>query len=453
MEKIDDRPGAAAELRRRAEEKVKADRAKAAKELPPQETGLTLHELLVHQIELEMQNEELRRAQAELEAARERYFDLYDMAPEGYVTVSEQGLILEANLAAATLLGQARGTLVNRPLTRFIFKEDHAIYYLKRKLLLETGKPQAYELRMMKKDGTAFWAHLSTTAARDDAGAPVFRVVMSDITERKLADGELIKLTDMKSKFTSMVAHELRSPLGVINEGVNLVLEGLAGSINDEQKELLSMVKKNTDRLGRLINNVLDFQKMESGKMEFDYCENDINKVASEVCKSMVLLAKEKGLELSVAEADAGIPRIRFDKDRIVQVLTNLVSNAIKFTEKGNITISARQEDGAVHVVVQDTGIGIKAQDMKRLFQVFEQLDSTRDKKKGGTGLGLAISSDIILAHKGKIWAESKAGEGSAIHFTIPGDLKNKKKLGEILIEEKIITEKDLIEALAKQEN
>ena len=105
-----------------------------------------------------------------------------------------------------------------------------------------------------------------------------------------------------------------------------------------------------------------------------------------------------------------------------------------------------------MHVIVQDTGIGIKAQDMKKLFQVFEQLDSTRDKKKGGTGLGLAISNDIILAHKGKIWAESKAGEGSAFHFIIPGNLKNKKKLGEILIEEKKITEKDLIKALEKQE-
>jgi signal transduction histidine kinase len=162
-------------------------------------------------------------------------------------------------------------------------------------------------------------------------------------------------------------------------------------------------------------------------------------------------VATEKGLDLAV-DIDESIPRISFDKDRIVGVLTNLVSNAIKYTEKGNITISTKQEDDTVRVAVQDTGIGIKAEDIKKLFQVFEQLDSTRDKKKGGTGLGLAISSDIILAHKGKIWAESKEGKGSTFYFTIPRNLKNKRKLGEILIEERKITENDLKKALKKQE-
>jgi PAS domain S-box-containing protein len=167
-----------------------------------------LHELRVHQIELEMQNKELRRTQLELDAARERYFDLYDLAPVGYCTVSEMGLILEANAAAATLLGADRGALVQQPITRFILKEDQDIYYLHRKQLLETpsilrqgslqapscqaSEPQACELRMVRMDGTAFWAHLAETAARQDAvGEPRYRVVLSDITERKRAEREL----------------------------------------------------------------------------------------------------------------------------------------------------------------------------------------------------------------------------------------------------------------------
>jgi signal transduction histidine kinase len=247
-----------------------------------------------------------------------------------------------------------------------------------------------------------------------------------------------------------MVSHELRSPLGSIKEGINLVLEGLAGNINDEQKDLLDTAKRNTDRLGRLINNVLDFQKMASGKMVFDIRENDINEVVLEVNKAISLLAKEKGLDL-VVDTDDSIPKVRFDKDKIIQVLTNLVSNAIKYTEKGNISISTKQEDNTVHVIVQDTGMGIKAEDMKKLFCAFEQLDSTRDKKKGGTGLGLAISNEIILAHKGKIWAESEEGKGSAFHFTIPKKLKEKKKIGEILVEEGKVTEEDLKKALEKQ--
>jgi signal transduction histidine kinase len=130
-------------------------------------------------------------------------------------------------------------------------------------------------------------------------------------------------------------------------------------------------------------------------------------------------LAKEKGLDLVVDAGDSML-KVRFDKDRIIQVLTNLVSNAIKYTEKGNITISTKGEDNKVHIIVQDTGIGIKAEDMQKLFCAFEQLDSTRDKRRNGTGLGLAISKEIILAHNGKIWAESEVGKGSSFHFILP---------------------------------
>jgi PAS domain S-box-containing protein len=150
-----------------------------------------LHELRVHQIELEMQNEELRRAQAELDAARARYYDLYDLAPVGYCTLGEQGLILEANLTAPTLLGVARSALVKQPLTRFILPEDQDVYYRHRMLLFETGAPQACELRLVKKDGAQFWAHITAAAVQDgESGAPVCRVVMSDITERKFRDDE-----------------------------------------------------------------------------------------------------------------------------------------------------------------------------------------------------------------------------------------------------------------------
>ena len=190
----DRRPGDAANLRQQAEEVAREEAApspQGLEALSPEETRRTLHELRVHQIELEVQNEELRRAQAELDAARARYFDLYDLAPVGYCTVSEEGLILEANLTAATLLGVARGALGKRPLNRFILKEDEDIYYLRRKQLFETAAPQACELRMVKTDGTQFWARLEATAARDEGGAPVLRVVLSDITDRKRAEAAL----------------------------------------------------------------------------------------------------------------------------------------------------------------------------------------------------------------------------------------------------------------------
>jgi len=149
-----------------------------------------LHELQVHQVELEMQNEELRRAQEELDGARARYFDLYDLAPVGYCTLGKQGLILEANLTAATLLGTTRGALARQPLTGFILREDQDLYYLHRKQLFDTGEPQAFELRMLKKEGSAFWAYLKATIAQDSDGATVCRLVLNDITERKFREDE-----------------------------------------------------------------------------------------------------------------------------------------------------------------------------------------------------------------------------------------------------------------------
>jgi PAS domain S-box-containing protein len=161
--------------------------------LSPDAVRRALHELRVHQIELEMQNVELRRTQEELEGSRARYFDLYDLAPVGYFTLSERGLILEANLTAAKLLGVARGPLIKQPLSRFILPEDQDIHYRHFKPLLETGTPQSWELRLLRKNTAPFWARLEATTSQDADAASVCRAVVSDITERKRAEDVLRK--------------------------------------------------------------------------------------------------------------------------------------------------------------------------------------------------------------------------------------------------------------------
>jgi PAS domain S-box-containing protein len=185
-----------ADLRRQAEEKFRAIDALSEKKLTPEEIRQTLHALRVHQIELEMQNEELRRVQVELDIVRARYFDLYDLAPVGYVTISEQGLLLEANLTAAMLLGVSRGALVRQPFSRFILKEDHDIYYLHRKQLFEIGTAQSCELRMLNNEGNHFWARLDVTVSQNsESGAsPECRVVLNDINGRKQAEAARILL-------------------------------------------------------------------------------------------------------------------------------------------------------------------------------------------------------------------------------------------------------------------
>ncbi len=192
MSNRDDRSEHAAEMRRLAEEKFLSDEAQLPENvaaMSPEQITHTVHELRVHQIELEMQNEELRRAQGELDVARARYFDLYDLAPVGYCTLSEQGLILEVNLTAVKMLGATRSQILKRPISQFILYEDQDIYYSHRSHLFQSEEPQVFELRM-KAHGEPFWARLEATAAQDTDGSVVCRMIISDITQHKL--GELL---------------------------------------------------------------------------------------------------------------------------------------------------------------------------------------------------------------------------------------------------------------------
>ncbi len=282
---------------------------------------------------------------------------------------------------------------------------------------METNAPQTIEYFEPR---FGLYLEVSTSPIVDDASKPIGTVhVVKNITERKKAEEALKKLAAIKSDFTSMVSHELRTPLGPIKEGAGIILDGLVGEINAEQRELLMIVKTNADRLNRLIDNVLDFQKLESGRVPFDLREYSIVDVIKEVARTMSLMANQKHLELTV-ECAENIPRIRFDRDKIVQVLTNLINNAIKFTDQGTIKIKAMVQSNMVCVAIEDTGPGMAAEDLPKLFESFQQLKGLNDRKTGGTGLGLVISKEIITRHNGKIWVESKLGKGSVFSFLLP---------------------------------
>ena len=244
---------------------------------------------------------------------------------------------------------------------------------------------------------------------------------------RKQAAREIRQAMEMKSRFISMVSHELRAPLTAIREGIAIVVDGSAGQINPEQKDFLSLAKRNVERLTRLINDVLDFQKLEIGKMNFNMQPNNINEAISEVHKIMLPFANEKGLTFSL-ELDKHLPEIQFDRDKIIQVLTNLANNAIKFTEKGGITVTSSQLENTIKVSVCDTGCGIRRENLPKLFCTFEQLTEANKKQAEGTGLGLAISRNIIEEHGGKILVESELGSGSTFYFLLPIDERRHSK-------------------------
>ncbi len=229
------RPGDQVELRQRAEEITREDKAQSPEQLAPlspEAMRQTIHELRVHQIELEIQNDELGRKQVELDATRTRYFDIYDLAPVGYLTVSEMGLILEANFTSTTLLGRGKEVLVKRLLSQFILPEDQDIYYQLSKHLFETGNLQACDLRIGKPDGTVFWAHLIATTAQDADSSPVCRLVMSDITERKQAEERIREQAELLNQTSDAIyVCSMNDVITVWNRGAEKMFGWLASEI------------------------------------------------------------------------------------------------------------------------------------------------------------------------------------------------------------------------------
>ncbi|MBD3272202.1 MAG: PAS domain S-box protein [Elusimicrobia bacterium] len=243
--------------------------------------------------------------------------------------------------------------------------------------------------------------------------------IFQDVTERKRMLKKLKEALQIKSQFTSMVSHELRTPLTAIKESIGIVLDESAGNVNEEQKHFLAIAKRNVDRLGRLINDVLDLQKLEAGRMEFDFQEENFSEIVDEACAVMQPLARKKKLSLTVHKPSK-LPYIICDRDKLIQVFTNIINNAIKFTETGSINIRITRRDNVIQTRVNDSGEGISKEDLPKLFRRFQQLSSNGGRKTGGTGLGLAISREIITRHHGKIWAESERGKGTTISFLLP---------------------------------
>lgn len=239
--------------------------------------------------------------------------------------------------------------------------------------------------------------------------------------ERELANKKLKIMYEMQKEFTSTVSHELRTPVASIKTSIDLVMKKMVGEINSEQEEVLGRAKRNVDRLKRLIDDILDLTKIESGKLQMNFMMDDIHRVIREVADAQKDVAQGRGLYIKL-ELDNTVPKISFDSDRIIQVLNNLLGNAIKFTKQGGIIVKTQDKSQENHVLISviDTGKGIAETDLPKLFQKFQQVESAQDNEEGGTGLGLAISKEIVSRHGGKIWVESKPGDGTTFSFLLP---------------------------------
>ena len=253
------------------------------------------------------------------------------------------------------------------------------------------------------------------------------------------ANAKLAKLERLKSEFISIVSHELRTPLTSIKNSLDILMSGRCGEITESGDKFLSMAMRNVQRLSGIINDLLDLSKIEAGKMDFNFAPTNINTVIDYVKSALSEVAKSKGLTIITEEAE-NIPDIKADSQRLEQVLTNLVSNAIKFTpENKTITISSKLvnskdihindyfkdsvklvDGNYVLVCVKDEGIGIAEKDLVHAFDKFAQIENSLSRKAGGTGLGLPIAKQLLEAHHGAIWCDSELNKGSIFYFTIP---------------------------------
>jgi PAS domain S-box-containing protein len=347
------------DLRRLAEIKA-AGMHENLEALSQEEARRILHELRVYQIELEMQNEELLNTQLKLNASRQRYFNFYDMAPVGYCTISEKGLILEANFTVATLLGITREALVRQPITRFIHREDQNIYYLRCKQLLnahsasrqssapaipgQTGVSEACELRMVKSDGTIFWAHLLETAAKDDEGAPVISIMISDISERKSVE-EVLRLSE--ERFRKLFER---------HSAVKLVIDPDTGNIVDANEAAAQFYGWPLEELKRMrIQQIhllpseamkAEMEKaasLESGRFEFRHrrADNSIRDVEIfsnriEIAGKSLLysivhdISERKRAEASLRESEEALRRLLSQKEMLLKEVHHRVKNNLQ---------------------------------------------------------------------------------------------------------------------------
>jgi len=336
-----------------------------------------------------------------LAAAEARFFNIIGRNTDSILIVGPAGTVVFANPAAVALFGQDDRPF-GFPLTSGKVTE---IEILSPGRPTRTGEMQVVDIEWQEQ--------------------PARLVTVRDVTERKQAE-ELrlevekhIRLDKLKDDFINTVSHELRTPLSITKEAISLILEKATGEINDQQGEILGIAKNNVERLARIINGLLDVSRIEAGKVELRKQDVDLQALVREIVQGFEGKVKEKGLELRLDLPEESI-RVYADEDKLSQIFTNLIDNAVKFTAEGTIEVSAVQ--GAKEIVcrVRDTGIGITPEDLPKIFDKFTQFGRKDGPGEKGTGLGLSIVKGLVEVHGGEVRVESELGRGTSLTFSLP---------------------------------
>lgn len=378
-------------------------------------------------------------------AAESKFRQIIDLAPDAMVIIDSTGRIILNNPRAESLFGYDARSLLQQPLEILLperFRTQHQTHnrnFFDAPAVRPMGTGLTLSAR--RRDGSEFPTEVSLSYM-DTLDGRFAIASIRDVTQQKLherdleaAKSEALASTRIKSEFLASMSHEIRTPLNAIIGTADLLWET---PLSAEQRKYLRVFRRASDTLLSLINDILDLSKIESGYMKLDSVTFNLEDVIDKVMEMLMMQANEKGLELA-SHIDPAVPRhLIGDPVRLTQILVNLLGNALKFTDRGSVTLQVANDDykrmpGVIHFTVSDTGIGIPPDKLEVIFERFKQADSSRTRQHGGTGLGLAISKHLIERMHGRIWVESVVDKGSQFHCTASFDVQSQADIKKAL--------------------
>ena len=418
----------AAELRSQAEAKLSERKKKTvappATEPDPQRL---VHELEVHQIELEMQNEEMLQSRAQVEAGLRQYTDLYDFAPIGYFTLVRDGAIHQVNLAGANLLGVERGALIKRRFGVFVSARSRTTFSVFLDDVFTSGSNETCEVTLQKDGSAPRLVHIE--AITKDGQREVCYAVVVDITERKQMEQklneayqkikthtkELEMINENLDSFAYSVSHDLRAPLRAISGFAQVLIDTHGDKVNEEMRHYLNRISEGAKKMGQLIDDLLGFSR--ATRSEIKYEKINVENIVNDLVKAYREVEQDRDIEFIVNP----LGEVEADKEMLKVVFSNLLQNAVKFTidrKKARIEIGSEQKEDHIQFYVKDNGIGFDMRYKDKLFTAFQRLQT--DERFTGTGIGLTTVKRIVTKHGGNIWAKGEVDRGAEFCFTLP---------------------------------